>query len=87
MSVLTVRNLDPHVKTCLRVMAAQQGIAMEEAVRRILTRAVREDPAAAELPADLGLKIQARFAGLGEWPQTPRQAPRTPPFPDESPTL
>ena len=42
MSALTVRNLDPDVKTRLRVRAAQQGIAMQEAVRRILTNAANE---------------------------------------------
>jgi antitoxin FitA len=44
MAVLTVRNLDPDVKTRLRARVAQQGLAMKEAVRRILTRAVKEDP-------------------------------------------
>lgn len=80
MSVLTVRNLDPDVKTRLRVSAAQQGIAMEEAVRRILTKAVNEavGPPAAE--NDLGNRIQARFAGLGEIPVAPRSPMRTPPF-------
>ena len=82
MSVLTVRNLDPNVKTRLRVQAAQQGIAMEEAVRRILTRATNEPPAASH---DLGQRIQARYAALGELPITPRQPMRAPPFSDELP--
>jgi plasmid stability protein len=63
MAVLTVRNLDPDVKTRLRVQAAQQGIAMEEAVRRILTRAANEPPAAPASTLDLGQRIQARFSG------------------------
>lgn len=80
MSVLTVRNLDPDVKTKLRVRAAEQGIAMEEAVRRILTRAANEANAPALTKNDLGSRIQARFAGLGEIPLAPRSAMRAPPF-------
>ena len=80
MSVLTVRNLDPDVKTKLRVSAALQGIAMEEAVRRILTRAVNEAVDLALARNDLGSRIQARFAGLGEIALAPRSAMRAPPF-------
>lgn len=42
MSALIVRDLDPEVKMRLHVQAAQRGIAMEEAVRSILTRAANE---------------------------------------------
>ncbi len=80
MSVLTVRNLDPHVKTKLRVRAAEQGIAMEEAVRRILTQAANEGCAPALIKRDLGSRIQARFAGLGEISLAPRSAMWAPPF-------
>ena len=80
MSVLTVRNLDPDVKTRLRVQAAQQGIAMEEAVRRILTRASNEPRMPPATNNDLGKRIQARFAGLGEIPIAPRRALRASPF-------
>ena len=80
MAVLTVRNLDPDVKTRLRVRAAEQGIAMEEAVRRILTRAANEAIAPSLTQNDLGSRIQARFSGLGEIPIAPRSAMRTPPF-------
>ena len=80
MSVLTVRNLDPDVKTRLRVQAAQQGIAMEEAVRRILTRASNEPQMPPATNNDLGKRIQARFAGLGEIPIAPRRALRASPF-------
>ena len=80
MSVLTVRNLDPIVKTKLRVRAAEQGIAMEEAVRRILTKAANESDKLSLVQNDLGSRIQARFAGLGEIPLQPRNAMRTPPF-------
>lgn len=80
MTVLTVRNLDPDVKTRLRVQAAQQGIAMEEAVRRILTRAANEPQSAPATANDLGKRIQARFAGLGEITAPPRRPMRASPF-------
>ena len=80
MSVLTVRNLDPDVKTRLRVSAARQGIAMEEAVRRILTKAANETVAPYLAQNDLGSRIQARFAGLGEIPIAPRSPMRASPF-------
>ena len=53
---------------------------MEEAVRRILTRAANETTASALTKNDLGGRIQARFAGLGEIPLVPRSAMRAPPF-------
>jgi antitoxin FitA len=84
MSVLTVRNLDPDVKTRLRVRAAQQGIAMEEAVRRILTKAANESDVLPPTSNDLGSRIQARFAGLGKLALPARHAMRKPPFSDES---
>ncbi len=84
MTVLTVRNLDPNVKTRLRVQAAQQGIAMEEAVRRILTRAANEPQVAPAMSNDLGKRIQARFAGLGEIPIPPRRPMRASPFANDA---
>lgn len=80
MSVLTVRNLDPDVKARLRVRAAQQGISMEEATRRILTRAANESDALPVTHSDLGSRIQARFSGLGEVSVAPRNAMRASPF-------
>ena len=80
MSALTVRNLDPDVKTRLRVSAARQGIAMEEAVRRILTKAANETVAPSLAQNDLGIRIQTRFAGLGEIPIAPRSPMRVSPF-------
>jgi plasmid stability protein len=80
MSVITVRNLDPDVKTRLRVAAAEQGIAMEEAVRRILTKAVNEAVATPLAKSDLGSRIQARFSGLGGLVPAPRSPVRPPPF-------
>ncbi len=84
MAVLTVRNLDPDVKTRLRVHAAQQGIAMEEAVRRILTQAVSQAESAGAARNDLGSRIQVRFAGLGEWVAAPRHPVRASPFADDA---
>ena len=80
MTALTVRNLDPDVKTRLRVSAAQQGIAMEEAVRRILTKAANETVAPSLAQNDLGQRIQARFAGLGGIPFEARSPMRASPF-------
>lgn len=82
MSVLTVRNLNAEVKSKLRIQAAEQGIAMEEAVRRILTRAANEPQAVAAVDTQLGLRIQARFAGLGEVKPPARRPMRGSPFAD-----
>ena len=79
-SALTVRNLDPDVKARLRVSAAQQGIAMEESVRRILTKAANEAVPPAAVSNDLGQRIQARYAGLGEILIAPRSPMRASPF-------
>lgn len=85
MAALTVRNLDPAVKTWLRVNAAQQGIAMEEAVRRILTRAAIAAPESSSGAAsDLGTRIQARFVGLGGLELPERHAMRVSPLLDLS---
>jgi antitoxin FitA len=83
MTVLTVRNLDPDVKARLRVRAAQDGVSMEEEVRRILTQAARESVSAPKKGSDLGSRIRARFAGLGELEIPPRHVMRPPPFFDD----
>ena len=80
MSALTVRNLDPDVKARLRVSAAQQGISMEVDLRRILTKAANEAVPPAAVSRDLGQRIRARFAGLGEIPIVPRSPIRASPF-------
>jgi antitoxin FitA len=59
--MLTVRNLDDAVKAQLRVLAAQHGWAVEEEVRRILTRATLGEASTALL----GNRIHARFKSLG----------------------
>ncbi len=76
MSILTVRNLPPEVKARLRIQAAEHGWAMEEEVRRILTRATLGDS-----PTDrLGSRIRDRFsASRDELELLPRRPPRRPP--------
>jgi antitoxin FitA len=83
MTVLTVRNLDPDVKTRLRVRAAQDGVSMEEEVRRILTQATHEPIPNPESGTDLGRRIRARFVGLGELNIPPRHPVRAPIFFDD----
>jgi plasmid stability protein len=75
MSMLTVRNLDDAVKARLRVQAAQHGWAMEEEVRRILTRATLDTADA----RPLGSRIQARFKSLGSIAPPMRSLPRAAP--------
>ena len=40
MSSLTIRNLDPEVKLCLRRLAAERGVSMEQEVRDRLAESV-----------------------------------------------
>jgi plasmid stability protein len=40
MTMLTIRNIEPALKTQLRIVAARQGVSMEEQVRRILHKAL-----------------------------------------------
>jgi plasmid stability protein len=51
MPTLTIRNLDPAVKTRLRVQAAQNGRSMEEEVRTIIGRALDTPAEAPPRPA------------------------------------
>jgi len=60
MTMLTVRDLDPHVKDKLRLRAARHGRSMEAEVRQILTAAVE----AGEEPVDLVSSIREHFAGV-----------------------
>lgn len=78
MATLTVRNLDEAVKTGLRLRAAARNRSVEEEVRQILRAAVQETPAPA---ADLGARLRARFAALGDvvLPIEPREPVRPPP--------
>ncbi|WP_419932242.1 FitA-like ribbon-helix-helix domain-containing protein [Candidatus Poriferisodalis sp.] len=61
MASITIRNLDEHVKTGLRIRAAVHGRSMEEEARRILRAAVQADAA----PADLVASIRERVDPLG----------------------
>jgi antitoxin FitA len=65
MAVLTVRNLDPDVKTRLRILAAQQGVSTEEAVRRILTKAANEPQTSPSSPSRIGSEIAALAQSYG----------------------
>lgn len=59
MTMLTVRNLDPHVKDKLRQRAARHGRSMEAEVRDILRVAVESD----QEPVDIISSIRKHFAG------------------------
>lgn len=75
---ITIRNLDEHIKTGLRVRAAVHGRSMEEEVRRILRAVVEADTA----PEDLVASIRARVEPLGgvELALPPREPVREPPL-------
>ncbi len=62
MAQVIVRNIEDSVKAGLKQRASVHGWSMEEEVREILRRAVRQ-PAA--VPRKLGSQISARFAGVG----------------------
>ena len=79
MSMLTVRNLDPHVKDKLRHRAARHGRSMESEVRHILGAAVES----AEEPTDLVGLIRKHFADNPvrlEIPDRSAEPQRPPPF-------
>lgn len=78
MATLTIRNLDDPLKTRLRIRAASRNRSMEEEARQILRAALEEPAAPAE---DLGARIRARFAGLGDVRLVlePREPVRPPP--------
>ena len=79
MGMLTVRNLDDAVKAKLRIQAAEHGWAMEEEVRRILTRATLGTSGTSGTEDPLGSRIHARFKSLGGVDVPARSLPRTPP--------
>ena len=60
MTMLTVRDLDPHVKDKLRRRAARHGRSMEAEVRQILAAAV----AGGDEPVELVSSIREHFAGV-----------------------
>lgn len=75
---LTIRNLEDPLKSRLRMRAAARNRSMEEEARQIL-RAALQEPLVQTL--DLGTRIRARFAALGDIQLStePRQAMREPP--------
>ena len=82
MATLTIRNLDDPLKSRLRMRAAARNRSMEEEARQIL-RAALQEPVVQTL--DLGTRIRARFAALGDvqLPIETRQTLREPPELDE----
>jgi plasmid stability protein len=61
MAMLTIRNIDESLKAKLKIMAAQQGLSMEEQSRRILRDAVLIKPKSKK---GLGSRIHQRFAEI-----------------------
>ncbi|HZT56770.1 MAG TPA: plasmid stabilization protein [Burkholderiaceae bacterium] len=84
MATLTIRNLEDALKSRLRLRAAARNRSMEDEVRHILRAALQEPAAPA---SDLGTRIRARFAGLGDvqLPVTAREPVRPPPLFDAAP--
>ncbi len=82
MGTLTIRNLDDPLKSRLRMRAAARNRSMEEEARQILRTALQEPLVQTQ---DLGSRIRARFAALGDvqLPIEARQAVREPPALDE----
>lgn len=60
MSTLTVRKLDEHIYRRLGILAAKEGVSMEEEARRILIRAV----CAPERLSDVFLKYFGEKQGV-----------------------
>jgi plasmid stability protein len=75
---LTIRNLDDSPKARLRASAASHNRSIEEEARQVLRAALDEPAAPIE---DLGARIRARFAGLGDVQSAPetREPMRSPP--------
>jgi plasmid stability protein len=66
MGTLTIRKLDDHLKTRLRVRAAHHGLSMEEEARLILKSALVANHAEAPKSGrELAEAIQKLFAGIG----------------------
>lgn len=84
MGTLTIRNLEDPLKRRLRLRAAARNRSMEEEARQILRAALQESSAPTP---DLGARIRARFAGLGDiqLPIEAREPVRVPPIPIEPP--
>ena len=83
MGTLTIRNLDDLLKGRLRLRSAARNRSMEEEARQILRAALQEPMASAQ---DLGTRIRARFAALGDvhLALAPREPVREPPGSDDA---
>jgi plasmid stability protein len=83
MGTLTIRNLEDPLKSRLRIRAAARNRSMEEEARQILRAALQEPPSVTQ---DLGSRIRARFAALGDTQLAidAREPVRQPPALDES---
>ena len=78
MGTLTIRNLEDPLKLRLRLRAASSNRSMEEEARQILRAALQQPAAPTE---NLGIRIRARFAALGnvQLALQPREPAREPP--------
>jgi len=81
---LTIRKLEDSLKSRLRLRAAARNRSMEEEARQILRAALQETAGPTD---DLGSRIRARFAALGDvrLALDPREPPNEPPTFDDSP--
>ncbi|MBS0448883.1 MAG: plasmid stabilization protein [Proteobacteria bacterium] len=86
MGTLTIRNLEDPLKSRLRLRAAARNRSMEEEARQILRAALQEPAVPAQ---DLGTRIRARFAGLGDVQLAlePRQPVQQPPDFNDTPAV
>ena len=82
MATLTIRNLEPQLKSKLRIRAAQHDRSMEEEVRTILKTVLTEEPPSNR---NIATMIHGRFSTLGgvELDQVVRESIREPERVDE----
>ena len=78
MASITIRNLDPALKTRLRLYAARHGRSMEDAARDILKTTLAADT---RQPANLADAIRRRFSAVRgvDLDLPPRERLREPP--------
>ena len=75
MASITIRNLDDDLKRLLREQAEKHGRTLQEEVRDILHRGIRNRPA----PKKIGTAIHRRFAAIGG---VDLELPKREPMPD-----
>lgn len=78
MATLTIRDLDPSVKSKLRIRAAQHGRSMEEEARNILRTALAEIPTEPENLYEAIRRVVEPLGGF-ELELPPRDKMREPP--------